>query len=290
MVIHGNHYRRAYSISNYSKNSKEITITIKRLFNGLVSSYFFYEARIGDTFFLDGPYGEFYYQPLRDAKHILAVVGGSGITPIFSMACAIYEGVMDCDLTILYGAKTSSDIIFYDRLKEMMEKNERIKVVYLLSQEEKDGFLQGLVTKELLESYQKEENSYYVCGPKALYEHMNILLKELGVSNQAIRHDYYANFLPAVQEQNYEVRVITNGQEKVLFCKGNETLSEAFERFGISNLKVCGVGVCGFCRSKLLEGEVLTNTQYVRVADQKYHFIHPCATYPLSNLKIKLPK
>jgi len=285
-------YRRAYTIScspkSLSKN--QMNITIKTVSKGLVSNYFFHEVQVGDSFLARGPFGDFVYQPLRDSSSVLAVVGGSGITPIMAMAESIADGILTFDLTILYGAKTKKDFIFKERLDELASVNEHIKVIYLLSEEEDSEYIKGFVTKELIQEYASDDTSYFVCGPIALYETMNHILTELAVSNKYVRHDLYPHHEVGVQEETYELRVLTEDCEKVILCKGTETIMAALERNGIRAPKRCGVGICGFCRSKLLQGEILMNEQFIRLADRKYRYFHPCAAYPLSDLKIQLPK
>jgi ferredoxin-NADP reductase len=290
--IEGIVYTRVYTISCSAKriNEHEIQITVKRMEHGLVSNYFFYQVNIGDYFTIHGPFGSFVYQPLRDAKEVLAIAQGSGITPFKAMAEGIVLGQLDFHLTILYAAKTENELLFKSEFSEMVKKSEKVKVVYVLSEEEKEGMVSGTITKELITKYQKEPMSYFVCGPTSLYETMNTILKELNIANKYIRHDLYDECESGKLNETFEIRVLTGGQEKIVFGHGTESIAKTLERASIVVPKRCGVGVCGICRSKLLEGEVLTNDHYLRTIDKEYHYIHPCVSYPLSNIKIKLPK
>lgn len=282
-------YIRPYTISCSPKKLSQLQITVKQVLHGVVSNYLFQEAKIGDVFIARGPFGQFVYQPLRDAKHIIAICGGSGITPIMAMAESILDGLLDIEMTILYGAKKKDDLLFKSHLDEMVKKCNKLQIIYILSEEEDEWIRSGFITKELILEVQKEENSYFICGPNELYERMNLIFKELNIANKYIRHDDYRNFQIPDNDEQYEIRVLTAGKEKVIYCRGNETLLMAMEREGISSLRRCGVGVCGFCRSKLLDGMVVTNYDFVRVADQKYRYIHPCSTYPVTDLVIQLP-
>ena len=290
--VDGVTYHRPYTISCSSKrlSSHEIQITIKRFEHGLVSNYFFYQVNVGDYFTIHGPFGNFTYQSIRDGSHVLGLVFENGIVPLKAMAEAICEGKYHYDLTILYSAKYENDFIFKDELDAYVQKSKHVQVVYLLSEEEKEGTFFGTITKELIQEYQKGDMSYFVSGVIPFYESMNSILKELNIANKYIRHELYDEWETTTNDETYELRILTGGVEKIIFGKGNETILKTLEREGISSPSRCGVGVCGFCRSKLVEGEVLTNDRYIRAADQKYHYIHPCHSYPLSNLKIKLPK
>ena len=61
---------------------------------------------------------------------------------------------------------------------------------------------------------------------------------------------------------------------------------EAIVYGGIYIPSKCQNGSCGFCRSELVCGEVKIVNDKRTKADKKYNYIHPCTTYPLSDLEI----
>ncbi|MCI0520309.1 MAG: 2Fe-2S iron-sulfur cluster binding domain-containing protein [Chloroflexi bacterium] len=63
----------------------------------------------------------------------------------------------------------------------------------------------------------------------------------------------------------------------------------SLERHGIVVPAVCRAGACSACRSQLLSGRVFAPPQAaVRESDRKHGYIHPCASYPLGDLKIHI--
>lgn len=74
-------------------------------------------------------------------------------------------------------------------------------------------------------------------------------------------------------------------------CNANENMLVALERAGIAGPNRCRGGICGWCRSKLLSGEVFIpeNTDGRRDADKVYGYIHPCASFALSDASIEVP-
>lgn len=141
---------RPYAISSAPKAglSKILSVTVKKC--GFFSGYLFDHAKVGDVFTVGDPSGEFCYEPIKDSKQVLALAGGSGITPFYSIAQAISDGTEDFSLTILYGAKTEADIIFRKELDALV--SDKIKVVYVLSDEKKEGFEHGFITAELIKN------------------------------------------------------------------------------------------------------------------------------------------
>lgn len=289
--IDGCTYTRPYTISCSPKNVLDniYTITVKKRPKGIVSSYFIDNVQIDDTFTISAPMGNFYYEPLRDARNIIALVGGSGITPFIAMAEAIVDGTLDCKLSILYGAKTESELLFKNKLNALAKKSDLIQVKFILSEEENPKYEPGFITKDMIEVYMQKENSFFVCGPLPMYEAMNDILKEFNLPNKYIRHDAFFGKIDLDENGTYNLTVITKKGEVNIPCKSRETLLVSMEKNGIEAPSKCHVGECGFCRSKLIAGRVKMLDDYVLSSDKDYEYIHPCVSFPESDIVLKLP-
>ena len=69
-----------------------------------------------------------------------------------------------------------------------------------------------------------------------------------------------------------------------------ETVLVALERAGIAAPSRCRGGECGWCRSRLAEGDVFI-PDYLdkrRMADVLAGYIHPCCSYPLGDLTLEV--
>lgn len=115
---------RAYSLaSSPAHAAKNIyRITVKRVRNGLVSNYLLDNIKVGDSLTISKPTGNFTYNSIRDEKNVIAIAGGSGITPFMSLALAIEDGLEDCDLTIFYSVRTYDDMLFKKRNRIIKQK------------------------------------------------------------------------------------------------------------------------------------------------------------------------
>ena len=59
------------------------------------------------------------------------------------------------------------------------------------------------------------------------------------------------------------------------------------ERAVLSVPSSCRTGGCGFCHSKLVSGKFsIAGADKRRLADVKFGYIHPCVTYPDSDMEI----
>ena len=285
---------RSYSIASSpaSALNGEYQITVKRIADGFVSDYILDNWNVGDEVIAYAPEGNMTYCPLRDAQNIVAIAGGSGITPFLSLARAIDQGDEDCTLTLLYGCRTSDEIIFKSELDSLSEKNDKINVVYVLSHSDEDGYEKGFVGADIIKKYAPDGNySIFVCGPGGLYKFLETELPKLQIERKYIRFEVFSSGKKVDDEPNeYNITVINRGNETVIKASSNETVLCAFERAGIEVPARCHTGECGFCRSKLVSGKVYIpeGEDKRRIADMQFDFIHPCCCYPESNLVIRI--
>ncbi len=285
---------RSYSIASSpaSALNGEYQITVKRINDGFVSDYILDNWAVGDEVIAYAPEGNLTYSPLRDAENIVAVAGGSGITPFLSLARAIDQGDEECTLTLLYGCRTSDEILFKTELDLLSEKNEKINVVYVLSHSEEDGYEKGFVGADIIKKYAPEgDYSIFVCGPGGMYKYLETELPKLQKEKKYIRFEVFSSGKKAEEEpKNFSIKVINRGVESVIKASSSETVLCALERAGIEVPARCHTGECGFCRSKLLEGKVYIpeGEDKRRIGDIQFNFIHPCCCYPESDLIIRI--
>lgn len=281
---------RAYSLSSSpSLANKDIyKITIKRVENGLVSNYMLDEIKVGDKLDVSKPAGNFGYNPIRDEENVIAIAGGSGITPFMSLAYAILEGTYNCNLTVFYSVRTYEDIIFKSEIEEINKKKKNVKFVITLTREEKEGYLNGHLTKEMLEPFIKEFNTVLMCGPKELYRSMNDILNEFNIPRKSVHYEnFFVEYEPA-EKTTYKLKVVMKDKVEEITCKNDETLLVAMERAGIKAPSLCRVGECGYCRSILLDGKVKMIGASLKKAEAENDYIHPCVSFPDSDIVLKL--
>ena len=277
-------------------------VTVKRVEpDGFLSGYIHDNWKVGDTVQTSGPQGTFFYEGLRDAKKVIAIAGGSGITPVYSMACAIADGDEDFDLTVLYGSRTKEDILFADEFAEIMKKTDKVRLINVLSEEEAEGCEHGFITAELIKKYAGDgEYSVFAAGSKGMYDFLDGEAEKLGLIRKYYRKELYDNvckpweyegYPMEAKDKTFTVKVKMCAQEFEIPCNANENILVAFERAGIAGPNRCRGGICGWCRSRLISGEVFIpeDVDGRRAADKKLGYIHPCASFAVSDLYIEIP-
>ncbi len=281
---------RPYAISSsplQALNENKIAVTVKKA--GFFSDWLFDNAKVGDKFTLGDASGDFFHDAIRDSKHVVGIAGGSGITPFFSMAQAIAEGSEDFDLTLLYGARTEQDLAFRKELDAL--SGGRIKVVYVLSDEQKDGFEHGFVTADLIGKYASGDFTVMMCGPQAMYDFVGKELAKMGVTSpKRVRKEANCVGVRDVKPQTFALKVRLRDEVFDVKADSRETLLVAMERAGLKVPSRCRAGGCGFCHSRLISGTYsIAGADKRRLADVKFGYIHPCCTYPDSDMEIDVP-
>lgn len=303
MNINGSRVSRPYSISSAPYETRgeypyvEITVR-KPKENGFVADYLYDEVRPGDQFEAEVGLGEFTYEPLRDAKNVVALAGGSGITPFVSMAKEIRFGKLDMNLTILYGSVSKDDIILKDELEKCV--CDKVRVVHVLSGDDPEWQGEkGFLSAELISRYAKEDTTYFVCGPQVMYDFVEQQLRELKVPKRRIRFEVFGQARDISKFEGYpvdkkdsvfELTVRQGISESKISARADESIAVALERAGLKIHTACRSGACGFCRIKVEEGNyyVCPVNDGRRAQDKIYDYVHACSAYPLSDLKIRI--
>lgn len=300
--IEGMKITRAYSISSKPKDALDgkYMLTIKRVDGGLMSNYILDTWEVGTSVTVSAPEGHFEYQPLRDAKNVICLAGGSGITPFISMAGAVIDGDEEFNMTLIYGSRNRANILFYDELEEI-KKTGKVNVVHVLSDEEAEGFEKGFITAELIKKYAPENEPYsiFICGPQGMYEFLDKEIAKLGLEKKYVRHEMFGEFRNPSSQADYpsdvpetvSITVTIQDETKTITGSTNDTVLQILEKNGIAAPARCRSGECGFCHSHLLSGKVYVpkTLEYRRLADFKFGCIHPCCSFPLTDLVINVP-
>ena len=276
----------------------EYEITVKKAPDGFVSEYILKNWEVGTEVTLSGPEGPFSYEPLRDEAEVVGLAGGSGITPFMAMANAILDGTEDFRLTLLYGSRTKADILYEEELAEICAKTDKVRVIHVLSEEEAEGYEHGFIGAELIRKYAPETYTLYVCGPRAMHDFLAGELPKLGLDEKHVRREFvpapaspaYFGSYAGDPAKVYELTLHFLGEEKRIPLRADEPVLTAIERAGISAPSRCRSGECGWCRSRLIGGEVFVpdSMDGRRLADAGAGYIHPCSTWALSDLELEI--
>lgn len=290
---------RPYSIVSSPMRSfkeKTIDIIVKDYKEGFVSHYLTNQLRVGDEVTLEVGLGNFNYEEFRDTKNIVAIAGGIGITPFLAMAHDIVERNLDLNLTILYGSVNPKEIIAKRELDMLMQDN--IHVVHVISGNYPFNGEKGFINKEIIKRYTKANPTYFICGPKVMYDK---IIQELAANHVDLRRiraeafpiediTTHPDFPKELVDQDFEIEVHQGTHVTRIRALAKESVATALERSGLRIHTCCRAGACGVCRIKVLKGEyfIPLESDHRRATDKEYNYVHSCSAYPISDMKIKI--
>ena len=295
------HTSRAYSISSSCAQRGYYEITVRRAQDGFVSEWLHDTLKIGDTVITSGPLGQFYQFPALCGKKLCFIAGGSGITPVMSMLQSDADRlVTDKECVLIYGCAKEDDIIFADRLRKLEGTLPGFRLVPVISEPtENCSYKTGFITGELIREVLGDVSGYtfFLCGPEAMYSFVKPALKELGVPGRKIRVEpvpssrtpsEYDGWPKGVSEDDVFTITLSTGEK--IPARAGETVMVAIEKAGLAIQSRCRAGECSWCRSRVLKGEVfMAPSANLRKGDEMWGYIHPCVSYPVSDLEIWVP-
>ncbi|MCR4742936.1 MAG: 2Fe-2S iron-sulfur cluster binding domain-containing protein [Treponema sp.] len=324
--IDGRQISRAYSLSSSPDESLPVSdggnsvyqdgsyqIAVKAVKGGEVSNFILNKWKENDIVEISAPEASFNYVPLRDAKTVIGIAGGSGITPFLSFSRAILQKNEDFNLILLYGSRNFDQILFKDEFDKLAQECPKIKVVYVLSDEnpgisdKSDGgqnlvsYEKGFITADLIKKYAPSDQPYsvFVCGPQPMYDFLDGEFEKLKLIKKYIRKDMYGEIHDAQKQKDYpgcnldevEIKVRICGEVTIVKGSPRDTILQTLEKNGVCVPARCRSGECGWCHSNLISGQIFVpqKMEYRRSADITYGAIHPCCTFPLSDLEIEIP-
>lgn len=280
-VIGGEDVRRNYSLCT-APDEGALKVTVKRITGGAFSSWVAGTLKPGDRLDVMPPHGSFTtsFDPTA-ARRYVAFAGGSGITPIMSLARTALTEEPHSRFTLFYGNRDASSIIFLDALAELKDRYlGRFELFHLLSDEEGDvALLNGMLDRdtcaEVLAAFvpdPAEVHAYFICGPGPMMDSAEAALLESGVPGQRIFIERFTAGRPSAalaaemaQLQQHasglSLSVTIDGRTRRIAFDGSNIL-DAARAAGLSAPFACKAGVCATCRARVTAGEVSMAARY----------------------------
>ncbi len=306
-VLNGHIVRRSYSLHNSPFVNEPLSISVKRIDNGLVSRLLQDHAKIGDTLTAYEPTGLFTYEYQQKIQRDIMLIGaGTGITPLFSILKSALQKEPQSRITLIYSNRSVDSTLFYDELKTLEQQYpQQLQCVFLFSNNKDLSFAR--LNRELLEKlitqylrFAKANAIIYTCGPADYMLMCRIVLLGFGFEAGQLKKETFVLPEEEVDEDNTtEIKIDTNTYTVDLQFEGKTNhlavaypksiLDRALEQ-NINLPYSCKSGVCGTCAATCTAGKI--NMRYNEVLTDKEVAtgrILLCTAYPISdNVKIEV--
>lgn len=305
--IDGRPVRRCYTISSPPTRPHLLAITVKRQPGGLVSNWLHDTMAPGHPLTAEGPFGIF-SMTHHPAPMYLFLSGGSGITPMLSMARTLYDLGSDADVVFIHSARTPADIICRRELALMAATAPNLRVVHICEDDsagEAWEGLQGRLSAALLEHLVPDvrEREVFCCGPGPYMAAVRRLLDHVGCDQRRYHEESFAfEDLPAYAASKssgtmapshehdravttFTVEFVRSGQS--FPCAADQYVLDAAYAAGLTPLSSCTQGMCGTCKTTMLSGSVdMQHNGGIRPREIAANKVLICCSKPLSDLAI----
>ncbi|MBD3317105.1 MAG: 2Fe-2S iron-sulfur cluster binding domain-containing protein [Chitinivibrionales bacterium] len=184
---------RAYSISSPPSDNNHLELIVRKVPDGICTTWIFDHLNEGDPVRLSGPYGEFHISN-TDAP-IIFIAGGSGMAPIWSMLRDMKEHGNQRKATYFFGALSQNDLFFRGELQNLEQEMPWFTYVPALSREPADSDWQGergLITDVVAGHFPDcSAHEAYLCGSPGM---IDACVKALTKGNMPEEKIYYDKF------------------------------------------------------------------------------------------------
>jgi glycine betaine catabolism B len=300
--IEGKRVNRCYTIASSPARPHLVSITTKRVPGGELSPWMHDNMRPGMAVRAIGPMGDFTCAG-HTARKYLFLSGGSGITPLMSMARCYDDLASEAEIVFVHNACSPGDIIFRTELEELARHRPGFRFVPVC-EGDAPGLpwhgLRGRLSLPMLRLIAPDlaSREIFTCGPAPYMAAVRAMLGEIGFP-MAHYHEESFDFatlnadavsasLPAddvVPAAGFNVLFSKSG--RTIVCNPDRTILESALAAGLRLPSSCTKGMCGTCKSHMESGEVEMNHQGgIRKREIDQGMILLCCSRPKADLVI----
>lgn len=235
--------------------------------------------------------------PLRHSRPLVLVAGGIGITPFMSHLETLAHmrergGLPDApEVVLVYANPNGESHAFRDRIAALRERLPRLEVVDVYNAPlphevpGRDFDFAGFIGDEAIRADWIERRArFYLCGPKAMMEHVKSLLAARGVLPFEVFSEEFRSPVRLVPggRQRHRIRFRRTGAV-VDWTPDRGTVLDAALEQGVQLASGCRVGQCESCAVRLLEGRAMQTADASHLEDGVYL---TCQTIPLTDIEL----
>ena len=307
-TLDGSEVRRSYSICS-APGDPFLEVAIKHISGGVFSGFACDQLQAGDSIDVMPPRGTFTTElDPANSKNYMCIAAGSGITPIISIIKAILDTEPRSRVTLIYGNRLTSSIMFRERLGMIKNRHlGRFNWINVLSREEQDadvlyGRVNNLKGAELQQKHLIDiaaTDEFFLCGPESMISEVSRGLRAEGIDESRIHYELFyssAEDARAVIEKHHarvrqyagqvsNVTVRADGRSITFELSADgENILDAALGHGADLPFSCKGGVCATCKARLVEGRVDMDLNHaLSPEDVDNGLILTCQAHPVTD-------
>ena len=246
---------RSYSLVNDPAERHRYLIAVQKELDGRGGSTWMHESpRVGDRLVISGPVNDF---PLADdAGMSIFIAGGIGITPVVSMArCLDRQGRR---WALHYGSRSPARAAFVDELASLAARSGAVDLHF-------GPGAGGRLDIAAIVRNAPVDAHLYCCGPRGMIDQFLAASAERPPSQ--VHYERFAAGQQLATEGGFDVVLKRSGRS--IPVAAGKTILDALLDNGVSVQYACSAGVCGTCRTRVLEGEPEHRDDYLTDAEKR---------------------
>lgn len=291
-TINGAAVRRSYSLSS-APHENRLTVGIKKIDQGVFSSFANDVIAEGDLIKVAPPEGRFIYLPNLATQQLLLIAAGSGITPVLSILKTSLEKSKDTKVQLLYGNKSPKESMYQTELLALQEQYpDRLNINWIYSQTNEPNALFGrideAIVKYTLKQLAKSPDQTYLCGPEAMIKSAENTLINEGVEKNRIHFELFTASASAAtnvstKEGSVVLSIKADEENYTIETTANKSLLDAALQQKIEVPYSCQGGVCCSCIAKISSGTAtMENNQILTDEEVEEGLVLTCQAFPTS--------
>lgn len=300
-IVQGQPVERCYTISSPPTRPFLVSITVKRVPGGVMSNWLHDNMKPGGQLLAYGPSGTF-TSTASAAPKSLYLSAGSGVTPLMSMTRASVDLGLDRDIAFVHSARTPADIVFREELLRLAKLSPRLKLFFVCENIGDESEWEGVtgrlslgILSQWLPDYADRE--VFTCGPAGYMSAVRNLLHEGGhdparyhQESFDISADVATQAATQKDDASHETFTVKLSRSSKTFTMSpSETVLSAAKKAGVAIASSCSQGVCGTCKTKVLEGTLdMKHNGGIRDREIQKGFRLLCCSRPTSDLVLEL--
>jgi ferredoxin-NADP reductase len=247
--VDGKYQWRSYSVSSPARSGRTISITVRAMPEGKLSSHLVNGLAPGTVVRLAAPEGDFVL-PDPPPDRVLFLVGGSGITPVMAMLRTLDRRGTMPDAVLHYSSPTADRMIFRDELHALADRHEGL--TFQEQHTDTDGMLDPARDLDRICPDWRERETW-ACGPSPMLDALTEHYEGEGVDDRL----HVERFTLQLGGEGGEGGTITfRNSGKSAEVDGATTVLEAGEEAGVGMPYGCRMGICHTCTLTLVSGRV----------------------------------